>query len=85
MWLTFTLYFPNLDPTSMKRSLKIILVGDSGVGKTSLMKQYVNKRFNKNYKATVGVDFFCKDIKIDDHVVTMQVGFMQITPKFLKI
>uniref|UniRef100_A0A914CJ57 Uncharacterized protein n=1 Tax=Acrobeloides nanus TaxID=290746 RepID=A0A914CJ57_9BILA len=37
------------------------------------MKQYVNRRFNKNYKATVGVDFFCKDIKIDDHVVTMQI------------
>ena len=69
----------------MKSLLKIILVGDSGVGKTSLMNQYVKKRFTKNYKATIGVDFFCKDIKIDDHLVTMQVGFMQITQKFLKI
>uniref|UniRef100_A0A914ENJ0 Uncharacterized protein n=1 Tax=Acrobeloides nanus TaxID=290746 RepID=A0A914ENJ0_9BILA len=37
------------------------------------MNQYVKKRFTKNYKATIGVDFFCKDIKIDDHLVTMQI------------
>ena len=30
--------------------LKVIILGDSGVGKTSLMNQYVNKRFSSQYK-----------------------------------
>jgi len=38
--------------------LKVIILGDSGVGKTSLMNQYVHKRFSNQYKATIGADFF---------------------------
>ena len=53
--------------------LKVIILGDSGVGKTSLMNQYVNKRFSNQYKATIGADFLTKDITIDDRVVTMQI------------
>lgn len=30
--------------------LKVIILGESGVGKTSLMNQYVNKRFSNQYK-----------------------------------
>ncbi|KAE9545883.1 hypothetical protein FO519_010905, partial [Halicephalobus sp. NKZ332] len=37
-----------------KALLKVIILGDSGVGKTSLMNQYVNKRFSNQYKATIG-------------------------------
>lgn len=36
--------------------LKVVILGDSGVGKTSLMNQFVNKRFNNQYKATIGAD-----------------------------
>lgn len=43
------------------------------VGKTSLMNQYVNKRFSTQYKATIGADFLTKDVMIDDRLVTMQV------------
>ena len=53
---------------------KVIILGDSGVGKTSLMNQYVNKRFSNQYKATIGADFLTKDVVIDDRVVTMQVN-----------
>lgn len=34
--------------------LKVIILGDSGVGKTSLMNQYVNKRFTSQYKVRRG-------------------------------
>ncbi|KAL3097042.1 hypothetical protein niasHS_002758 [Heterodera schachtii] len=53
--------------------LKVIILGDSGVGKTSLMNQYVNKRFSNQYKATIGADFLTKDVMIDDRLVTMQI------------
>lgn len=53
--------------------LKVIILGDSGVGKTSLMNQYVNKKFSKQYKATIGADFLTKEVMIDDKLVTMQI------------
>ncbi|CAK0784834.1 Ras-related protein Rab-7 [Coccomyxa viridis] len=57
-----------------KRSLlKVIILGDSGVGKTSLMNQYVNKKFSSQYKATIGADFLTKEMQVDDRLVTMQI------------
>ena len=44
------------------------------VGKTSLMNQYVNKKFSNQYKATIGADFLTKEVVVDDRVVTMQVS-----------
>ncbi|GAA5881002.1 hypothetical protein JCM8115_005600 [Rhodotorula mucilaginosa] len=53
--------------------LKVIILGDSGVGKTSLMNQHVNKRFSNQYKATIGADFLTKEVMVDDRLVTMQL------------
>ncbi|KAJ3233949.1 hypothetical protein HDU81_001834 [Chytriomyces hyalinus] len=53
--------------------LKVIILGDSGVGKTSLMNQYVNRKFTNQYKATIGADFLTKDVEIDGKNVTTQV------------
>lgn len=53
--------------------LKVIILGDSGVGKTSLMNQFVNKKFSNQYKATIGADFLTKEVMVDDRLVTMQV------------
>lgn len=59
--------------TRPKILLKVILLGDSGVGKTSLMSQYVNKRFSAAYKATIGADFLTREVMVDDRLVTMQL------------
>lgn len=56
-----------------KPLLKVILLGDSGVGKTSLMNRYVKDKFKSLYRRTIGADFFVKDVIVDDKVVTMQV------------
>lgn len=56
-----------------RQLLKIIILGDSGVGKTSLMHQYVNHRFDSRYKATIGADFLTKDVEINGRVVTLQI------------
>lgn len=53
--------------------LKVIILGDSGVGKTSLMQQYVNKKFSNQYKATIGADFLTKEVMVEDRLVTMQL------------
>ncbi|OMJ69201.1 hypothetical protein SteCoe_33141 [Stentor coeruleus] len=59
--------------TGRKHLLKVIILGDSAVGKTSLMNQYVNKRFSQQYKATIGADFLTKEVMIDDKLVTLQI------------
>ncbi len=38
------------------------------------MNQYVQKKFTKEYKATIGADFLTKEIEVDDKKVTMQVS-----------
>ncbi|KAH8950355.1 hypothetical protein BDL97_10G080800 [Sphagnum fallax] len=60
--------------SARKRTLlKVIILGDSGVGKTSLMNQYVNKKFSNQYKATIGADFLTKEVQVEDRLVTMQI------------
>jgi len=58
---------------SRRTLLKVILLGDSGVGKTSLMDRFVNKKFSAQYKATIGADFLTKEVEVDERLVTLQI------------
>lgn len=42
---------------------KIIIAGDTGVGKTSLVRRYIDNEFIPSKKATIGIDYFLKNIK----------------------
>ena len=53
--------------------MKIVILGDSGVGKTTLLQQYVHNKANNNTKPTIGADFSKKEIQIDGQVVTLQI------------
>ncbi|EFE42100.1 hypothetical protein TRV_03179 [Trichophyton verrucosum HKI 0517] len=53
--------------------IQVIILGDSGVGKTSLMNQYVNKKYSASYKATIGADYLTKEVMVDGRLVTMQI------------
>uniref|UniRef100_A0A8C7FCY1 RAB7A, member RAS oncogene family n=5 Tax=Protacanthopterygii TaxID=41705 RepID=A0A8C7FCY1_ONCKI len=69
--------------TSRKKVLlKVIILGDSGVGKTSLMNQYVNRKFSNQYKATIGADFLTKEVMVDDRLVTMQETEVELYNEF---
>lgn len=46
--------------------LKVILIGDSGVGKTSLLEAFNYKKASTNTKPTIGADFLKKKIQLDD-------------------
>jgi len=52
---------------------KIILIGDSGVGKTSLMNRYKDNTYESGNAATIGVDFVIKNITIGDKKVKLQI------------
>ncbi|TXT57172.1 MAG: Small GTP-binding domain protein [Promethearchaeota archaeon] len=44
--------------------LKIAILGDAGVGKTSLVNQFVDNSFKEDYKATIGANILKKDVKL---------------------
>ena len=52
---------------------KIILIGDSNTGKTSLINRFINKRFEDKYHCTIGVDFLMKKIYIDNTLIKLQI------------
>ena len=53
--------------------LKICLLGDLGVGKTSIIKQFIDHVFSSQYRATIGSDFFVKTLDCDERRVTLQI------------
>jgi small GTP-binding protein len=58
-----------------KLVLKLVLLGDPGVGKTSLISQFVHSRFRHSYQLTVGLDISSKQVKLDDgRTVTLSIN-----------
>eukprot|EP01113_Clastostelium_recurvatum_P007684 TRINITY_DN1358_c0_g1_i2.p1 TRINITY_DN1358_c0_g1~~TRINITY_DN1358_c0_g1_i2.p1 ORF type:complete len:214 (-),score=41.39 TRINITY_DN1358_c0_g1_i2:95-736(-) len=58
---------------SRRSLLKVLLLGDSGVGKTSLLERFINRKFSAMYKATIGADFLTRELEVDGKIVTLQI------------
>ena len=54
-------------------SFKIIVIGDSGVGKSCLTTKAVKNNFEEYYQATVGFEFLTFNLKINEFVIKMQI------------
>ena len=52
---------------------KILLIGDSGTGKSSILCRFCDGFFSDNFISTIGVDFKIKTIAIDDKIIKLQV------------
>jgi len=55
------------------RQYKIILVGDTSVGKTSILHRLVFNKFTEDYRSTVGADFLSKTIYQNDIIAQLQL------------
>ena len=55
---------------------KLLLIGDSGVGKTSLLLRYTDDNFSNTFISTIGIDFRKKNIRINNTNIKLQIWEM---------
>lgn len=53
--------------TEAKYIIKITLLGEANVGKTSLVYRFIENKFRENYKSTLGVNLLKKDMNIEQY------------------
>lgn len=61
-------------------ALKVVIVGDGGVGKSSMIQRYCRGTFTRDYKKTIGVDFLERQI---ESVFTFLSGIYTLHAKFI--
>lgn len=59
--------------------LKVALIGDSSVGKSSIVNQLIKKTFNSTYQTTLGIDYHTYEVKIKDCNYTVQLHILDMT------
>lgn len=55
------------------KEYKFVLVGDSAVGKSSLLNRFVDKSYSESFLSTIGVDFKFRRVKIDNNDIKLQI------------
>ena len=63
----------NSKPSDYEYIFKLILIGNSGVGKSSIIQRFMKNTFEESYKCTIGVDFLMKTLKINGKTVKLQL------------
>ena len=71
-------------------TFKVVIFGDGGVGKTTLINRYLTGLFNGDTRVTIGINFHLKKIDVDGQIVALQIWdfagerqFRKILPNFL--
>ncbi|CAK1362007.1 Ras-related protein Rab-11A [Cercospora beticola] len=52
---------------------KVVLIGDSGVGKSNLLSRFTRNEFNLDSKSTIGVEFATRSIQVDNKTIKAQI------------
>merc|ERR1711977_570416 len=52
---------------------KVVLIGDSGVGKSNLLSRFTRNEFNLESKSTIGVEFATRSIHTDGKIIKAQI------------
>ncbi len=53
---------------TIKYTLKIIVIGEPAVGKTSLVKKFITGQFTKDYRSSIGTNIFTKELKLEKNI-----------------
>ena len=72
-------------------TFKILTIGESGVGKTCILRRFVENKFLKNHLATIGIDFKTKNLTINNKEIKLKIWdtagqerFRNITTQYYK-
>ncbi|RHY63140.1 hypothetical protein DYB34_009480 [Aphanomyces astaci] len=71
--VSFILFLPPWFPMSYAYLFKYIIIGDTGVGKSCLLLQFTDKRFQPVHDLTIGVEFGARMINIDSKQIKLQI------------
>ena len=52
---------------------KVLLIGDSGVGKSAILQRFADDNFTETFISTIRVDFKIKTIQLEDKIVKLQI------------
>jgi small GTP-binding protein len=63
----------SLEEEPFDEKIQIMLIGDSNVGNTSILKRFCQNTFNKSYISSIGIDFEIKYIKIGGKTINLQI------------
>ena len=73
------------------KTFKILTIGESGVGKTCILRRFVENKFLKNHLATIGIDFKTKTLNINNQEIKLKIWdtagqerFRNITTQYYK-
>ena len=53
--------------------IKVIVIGDSAIGKSCILKRLVDNDFKEDHDATVGVEFGSFLVRVEDKVIKLQI------------
>lgn len=66
--------------------IKVIIIGEAGVGKTSLVKKFVSGRFTSDYRVSIGANLFVKELILNSDVdVSIQIWDIAGQEKWVKM
>ena len=54
-------------------NIKLLLLGDPSVGKTTFLNKYIKNKYLQNYELTIGVDYASKKVIVDNRNVNLQI------------
>ena len=73
------------------KTFNILTIGESGVGKTCILRRFVENKFLKNHLATIGIDFKTKTLNINNQEIKLKIWdtageerFRNITTQYYK-
>jgi len=71
--MSFSLDLKSQIGIDMCLKYKIVVLGESSVGKTSIINKFINGKFNEDCQPTIGIDFYSKSFNVEDQIIKFQL------------